>query len=341
MSDYETRGSSSDDREEEGAPRPSSPSEEGEEDAQGSRKRPRPSGDGEDEDCRDGDFPAKVPARSRDIIFRIVVPSVQIGRVIGVKGSQIRRIREETRATIKIADAVTPFEERVIIISSRDDECEVSDAERALQYIAKIILQDDNNGMIAPRVGTGHSAKNMIRLLIAGSQAGCLIGVSGHSIAEIRNSSGATVQIMAPNHLPSCASAHESDRLVQVSGDIAEVLKALERIGYKLREKPPKRVISIRPTYNFSAGPAPYLTVPSADTVTSEILISESMVGGLIGKHGSNISNFRAWSGATIRVIGERGERPQRHIRIEGSADQVAAAKMLVENYISSQVNGS
>lgn len=76
--------------------------------------------------------------------------------------------------------------------------------------------QDDNNGMIAPRVGTGHSAKNMIRLLIAGSQAGCLIGVSGHSIAEIRNSSGATVQIMAPNHLPSCASAHESDRLVQV-----------------------------------------------------------------------------------------------------------------------------
>lgn len=59
-------------------------------------------------------------------------------------------------------------------------------------------------------------AANTIRLLIAGSQAGSLIGMSGENIEKLRNSSGATVMILAPNQLPLCASAYESDRVVQV-----------------------------------------------------------------------------------------------------------------------------
>ena len=57
---------------------------------------------------------------------------------------------------------------------------------------------------------------NSVRLLIAGSQAGGLIGVSGQNIEKLRNSSGATITVLAPNQLPLCASALESDRLVQV-----------------------------------------------------------------------------------------------------------------------------
>lgn len=60
-------------------------------------------------------------------------------------------------------------------------------------------------------------AANTIRLLIAGSQAGCLIGMSGQNIEKLRNSSGATITILAQNQLPLCASAYESDRVVQVS----------------------------------------------------------------------------------------------------------------------------
>lgn len=77
-------------------------------------------------------------------------------------------------------------------------------------------LQDD--GTPEPvQVGQGHVAANTIRLLIAGSQAGCLIGVSGQNIENIRNSSGASISILSPNQIPPCASAHESDRVVQVS----------------------------------------------------------------------------------------------------------------------------
>lgn len=65
-------------------------------------------------------------------------------------------------------------------------------------------------------MGPGHVAANTLRLLIAGTQAGGLIGVSGQNIENLRNSSGATITVLAQNQLPLCASAHESDRVVQV-----------------------------------------------------------------------------------------------------------------------------
>ena len=59
-------------------------------------------------------------------------------------------------------------------------------------------------------------AANTIRLLIAGTQAGGLIGVSGQNIEKLRISSGATITVLAQNQVPLYASAHESDRVVQV-----------------------------------------------------------------------------------------------------------------------------
>ena len=53
-----------------------------------------------------GESEPKRQAKAQDVIFRIVVPSRQIGKVIGKGGHRIQRIREDTKATIKIADAI-------------------------------------------------------------------------------------------------------------------------------------------------------------------------------------------------------------------------------------------
>ncbi|XP_027351745.1 RNA-binding KH domain-containing protein PEPPER-like [Abrus precatorius] len=278
--------------------------------------------------------------KGQDVIFRIVVPSRQIGKVIGKEGCRIQKIREETKATIKIADAIARHEERVIIISSKDNDEKVTDAERALEQIANLILKEDDSSLDASKVTAGHVAANTIRLLIAGSQAGGLIGMSGQNIEKLRNSSGATITVLAPNQLPLCASAHESDRVVQLSGDIPAVMKALEEIGCQLRENPPRQVISISPTYNYAAirPSQPYLDPTSVDYVTFEMLISETMVGGLIGRCGSNISRIRNESGAMIKVYGGKGEQKHRQIQFGGSAQQVALAKQRVDEYIYSQL---
>ncbi|KAK8466287.1 hypothetical protein PHAVU_008G051300 [Phaseolus vulgaris] len=279
-------------------------------------------------------------AKGQDVIFRIVVPSRQIGKVIGKEGCRIQRIREDTKATIKIADAIARHEERVIIISSKDNDEKLTDAEKALEQIAHLILKEDDSSLDLSKVAAGHVAANTIRLLIAGSQAGGLIGMSGQNIEKLRDSSGASITVLAPNQLPLCASAHESDRVVQLSGDVPSVMKALDEIGCQLRENPPRQVISISPTYNYaSIRPSqPYLDPTSVDYVTFEMLISETMVGGLIGRCGSNISRIRNESGAMIKVYGGKGEQKHRQIQFGGSAQQVALAKQRVDEYIYSQL---
>uniref|UniRef100_A0A803LS57 K Homology domain-containing protein n=1 Tax=Chenopodium quinoa TaxID=63459 RepID=A0A803LS57_CHEQI len=267
---------------------------------------------------------AEVPSTKRqalgnDILFRVVVPSGQIGKVIGKGGHRVQKIRDDTKATIKIADPIARYEERVIIVSSRENEAGgISDAEKALLQIASLILA----------------------LLIAGSQAGGLIGVSGQNIEKLRNSSGATIAVLAPNQLPLCASAHESDRLVQISGEVSAVMKAVEEIGVELRQNPPKQVISISPTYNLSIARAAqnYMDPNAAEYVTLDMVISETMVGGLIGRAGSNISRIRTESGAMIKVFGGKGEQKHRQLQLIGSAQQVALAKQRVDEYIYSQL---
>jgi len=272
------------------------------------------------------------------VLFRVVVPSRQIGKVIGKEGCRIQKIREDSKATVKIADAIARHEERVIIISSKDSDNTVSDAENALQQIASLILKEDDSST-ETKVAAGHVAANTIRLLIAGSQAGCLIGMSGQNIEKLRNSCGATISVLAQNQLPLCASAHESDRVVQISGDVPAVLKALEEIGSQLRENPPRQVISISPAYNYAAvrPPQPVVDPTSTDYVTFEMMISETLVGGLIGRCGSNISRIRNESGAMIKVYGGKSEQKHRQIQFGGSAQQVALAKQRVDEYIYSQ----
>ncbi|XP_074280022.1 uncharacterized protein LOC141605231 [Silene latifolia] len=299
----------------------------------------------------------KRQAIGNDVLFRVVVPSGQIGKVIGKAGHRVQQVRDLTKATIKIADPIARFEERVIIISSKEKaDGGMTDAEKALLQIASLILVDDGNTAqtvsisaaaaastdpYAAAAAEGHVTPNSVKLLIAGSQAGGLIGVSGQNIDKLRNSSGAAIAVLAPSQLPMCASAHESDRLVQISGESSAVLKAVEEIGVELRANPPKQVISISPTYNLSITRAaqPYMDPnAAAECVTLDMVISETMVGGLIGRAGSNIGRIRTESGAMIKVFGGKGEQKHRQIQLIGTAQQVALAKQRVDEYVYTQL---
>ncbi|KAH7863600.1 hypothetical protein Vadar_019715 [Vaccinium darrowii] len=302
-------------------------------------KRPREDDGGDGTAWGEAPSPKRRITSGADVIYRIVVPSRQIGKVIGKRGARIQSIREETKATIKVADAVARHEERVIIISSKDSDDAISDAESALYLIANLILKDDDGDQEALKVGAGHVASNTIRLLIAGSQAGGMIGTSGQNIGNLRNSSGATITVLAQNQIPLCASAHESDRVVQISGDVPAVMKALEEIGSQLRDNPPKQAIALIPTSNrgLNRPPQHYVDPTSADYMTLEMLVSETIVGGLIGRCGSNISRIRTESGAAIKVHGGKGAQNHRQIHISGSAQQVALAKQRIDEHVYSE----
>lgn len=70
-------------------------------------KRPREDDGGDDETpWGEAPSPKRRIKSAADVLYRIVVPSRQIGKVIGKRGARIQSIREETKATIKVADAV-------------------------------------------------------------------------------------------------------------------------------------------------------------------------------------------------------------------------------------------
>ena len=57
-----------------------------------------------------------------EVVFRILCPAAKVGAVIGVGGSVIRDLRDQSGARIKIADAVSGVDERVIIVSAAEEE---------------------------------------------------------------------------------------------------------------------------------------------------------------------------------------------------------------------------
>ncbi|KAM2039802.1 hypothetical protein ACFX1T_013210 [Malus domestica] len=75
----------------------------------------------------------------------------------------------------------------------------------------------------------------------------------------------------------------------------------------------------------------------AAEYITFEMVISETLVGGLIGRNGSNISRIRNEPGAMIKVYGGKGEQKHRQVQFCGSAQQVALAKQRADEYIYSQ----
>ena len=68
----------------------------------------------------------------------------------------------------------------------------------------------------------------VVRLIVPASQCGSLIGKGGSKIKEIRESSGAAMQVSA-DMLP-----HSTERIVHISGLIESILDCIYEICYSL-----------------------------------------------------------------------------------------------------------
>lgn len=301
------------------------------------------------------DRPAKSQASTADVFFRLLVPSNMIGKVIGKQGMRIKQLREETGARIKIADPLTHVEERVILISSKDETLEPQCvAEQALIRLANLVLEPETRDRVnAAAVGLHHPEGPIVtRLLITGSQAGGVIGKAGATIKEIRKSSGANVRVLTSDHFSMCASACKTDRLVQMYGEIPQVQRALELIAAKLRKNPPNEVVSVNVKHRSIGNTTPPIILPTfADLVGNdltsvhstsgfvgqmqkvslELNVSTDLIGGIIGKGGSNITRIRKLSGALIKVCEQEDGALERAILVEGTSLQVMKAQNLVE----------
>ncbi|NXU20365.1 PCBP4 protein, partial [Pardalotus punctatus] len=149
---------------------------------------------------------------------------VMAGGSMPLGGETVKRIREQSSARITISEGSCP--ERITTITGSTDA-----VFRAVSMIAFKLEEDLGAG------GDGVSAGRApvtLRLVIPASQCGSLIGKAGAKIREIRESTGAQVQV-AGDLLP-----NSTERAVTVSGVPDTIIQCVRQICAVILESPPK-----------------------------------------------------------------------------------------------------
>lgn len=151
------------------------------------------------------------------------------GSIIGRGGEIAKQIRSETKANMRINEALPGCDERVVTIYSNseetnrieDDEDFVCPAFDALFKVHDMIVAEefDNDGDYDNGDEYSERQTVTVRMLVPSDQIGCLIGKGGQVIQKLRNDTNAQIRVINDN-LPICALALSHDELLQVSQQV-------------------------------------------------------------------------------------------------------------------------
>ncbi|XP_026788530.1 poly(rC)-binding protein 4 isoform X5 [Pangasianodon hypophthalmus] len=292
------------------------------------------------------------------LTLRLLMHGKEVGSIIGKKGETVKRIREESSARINISEGSCP--ERIITITG-PTECVF----RAFTMIT-IKLEEDLAALVANGTVTSKPPVTL-RLVIPASQCGSLIGKGGSKIKEIRESTGAQVQV-AGDLLP-----NSTERGVTISGSQEAIIQCVKLICTVILESPPKgATIPYRPSplpgavllsgnqaytvqnqygiphselaklHQLSmqqgltpiAQPAATAVLPgmesSTQTASQELLIPNDLIGSIIGRQGTKINEIRQVSGAQIKIGSQLDSTSDRHVTITGSPISINLAQYLI-----------
>ncbi|KAK9070219.1 hypothetical protein SSX86_010619 [Deinandra increscens subsp. villosa] len=323
------------------------------------------------------------------IVFRVLCHSNKIGCVIGKGGNKISQIRLESGAKITIEETMPGCNERVVVIAGSGNENgisnEIKETIDAVEETKENQETKDNDAgkhesvagedlqsekvasslqkalmLVFERMVEGETEVNggdegqnkeptsfVVRLLVLSSQVGPLLGKSGIIIKQLASESGAQIRVLPRDKLPSCASS--TDELVQISGEVNAVRKALQSVSQQLLDHPPRDNDSFpannnAPLCSFGGRQDAYPPFPPhggplsagsrdggsgtfggrfgpfTDMLTYRLICSDEKVGGVIGKGGTIVKALKQETGCDIKVLDKMAESDDRVIVVSGPA---------------------
>uniref|UniRef100_H2V8R1 Zgc:110045 n=1 Tax=Takifugu rubripes TaxID=31033 RepID=H2V8R1_TAKRU len=286
------------------------------------------------------------------LTLRLLMHGKEVGSIIGKKGETVKKMREESGARINISEGSSP--ERIVTITGATEAIF-----RAFAMIAQKFEEDISAAMSNSSVTSKPPVT--LRLVFPGSQCGSLIGKGGSKIKEIRETTGAQVQV-AGDMLPD-----STERAVTISGTPQAITQCVRHICSVMLESPPKgATIPYRPkavTVGVHAVLAPqqsaHLTKlhqlamqhiplpslgqsnptfpgldPSAPTSSQEMAIPNDFIGCIIGRQGSKINEIRQVSGAHIKIASTTDGSAVRQVTITGSPASINVAQYLINLHV-------
>ncbi|KAM7277592.1 hypothetical protein ACFE04_004726 [Oxalis oulophora] len=192
----------------------------------------------------------------------------------------------------------------------------------------------------------------VLRLLVLSNQVGSLLGKAGSIVKQLSATSGAQIRVLPKDKFPLCASA--SDEVVQITGEVDSVRKALQAVSLQLMEKS----VSNSDFPSTTSGPSEVhpsnqsLTAfhPSTRHVmpkfhegglhsrmkiaqeifTVRVVCPEEKVGSIIGIGGAIVRSIQQDTGCEIKVVDEVFDAENRIIAISGPVhpgDRISAVQ--------------
>jgi len=168
------------------------------------------------------------------LTIRMIMSGKEVGSIIGKGGEIINSIREESGAKIHISDGSVP--ERIVTVTGSTDAIL-----KSFGLIAKKFEEDgpEKNGESSGKSSSASTSSKSssgvaLKLVVPASQCGSLIGKGGSKIKDIREVTGASVQV-ASELLP-----NSTERTVTIGGTKHNITQCIYQICCVMLESPPK-----------------------------------------------------------------------------------------------------
>uniref|UniRef100_A0A3B3WPK8 K Homology domain-containing protein n=1 Tax=Poecilia mexicana TaxID=48701 RepID=A0A3B3WPK8_9TELE len=175
----------------------------------------------------------------------------------GKKGETVKKMREESGARINISEGNCP--ERIVTITGPTDTIFKAFAMIAYKFEEDIINSMSNSPATSKPPVT-------LRLVVPASQCGSLIGKGGSKIKEMRESTGAQVQV-AGDMLP-----NSTERAVTISGTPEAIIQCVKQICVVMLESPPKGA-----TIPYRPKPASTPVIFSGGQVSADLSLQQNL----------------------------------------------------------------
>ena len=225
-----------------------------------------------------------------------------------------------------------------------------------MQAYSLIVSQLVSANPSSPVTSSTNTSPTAIRLLISHNLMGSVIGRNGLKIKAIQDSSGARM-VASKDMLP-----QSTERIVEVQGSSESIGRAIEEIGRCLLEDWERGVGTVlfhpgagdertgrrpHPSGRRSNGEGRGRTSPSPNSPSSpqptnlrtqNISIPSDMVGCIIGRNGTKITEIRRLSGSKNSIAKEpHDETGERMFTIIGTPEANEKALFLLYNQLESE----
>ncbi|KAL0704091.1 hypothetical protein Bca4012_070516 [Brassica carinata] len=268
------------------------------------------------------------------VTVRMLVPSDQIGCVIGKGGQVIQNLRNETNAQIRVIKDNLPA---CALTLSHDELLQIIGepliVREALYQVASLLhdnpsrfqhslLSSQSTLMHQPSTIShrNHAARRdladatefCVSFICPAENVGGVIGKGGGFINQIRQETGATIRVTT-------SESEEDDSIIFISSkEFYEDQSPTVNAAIRLQERCSEKVG----------------TDTNDSTISTRLLVSSSNIGCLIGKGGAVISEMRSVTRANIRILQKENvpkiaREDEEMVQITGNPD--AAMKALTQ----------